>query len=300
MRAAHTSGGPTIGEAVDELGVERRGVRRLVAQVLVAVVGTTDFGDDVAVGVGQAGTRGAGHRREVGERRDRAADEVARRVEVGMAADVHVRAERDLGGIASVVGRGLAREVDRPGDAIGIGADRERHALGDRAPRTRSCADPTPRCRAAPSAAGTGRGTATGSDDRSQSIVSLARYAWRSVTVSMNSTTGIGFRPRWKSAVSPRPMPSTNRPPDVSCTVAATFASAAGWRVIGVGDAGRETQALGRGRRERDRDERIAHQVLRVGERDAVPAELLGPFGLGDDGPDLGNPHRPKFHIQGA
>src|SRR6185436_10573795 len=33
------------------------------------------------------------------------------------------------------------------------------------------------------------------------------------------------------SAVSPRPMPSTNRPPEVSCTVAATFASAAGWRV---------------------------------------------------------------------
>ena len=69
---------------------------------------------------------------------------------------------------------------------------------------------------------------------------------------------------------------------------------------IGVGDAGRESKALGGGRCERDRHERIAHEVLRVGERDAVPAELLGSFGLGDRGPDLGNPHRPKFHIGGA
>ena len=31
--------------------------------------------------------------------------------------------------------------------------------------------------------------------------------------------------------MSPRPMPRTKRPPEVSCTVAATVASAAGWRV---------------------------------------------------------------------
>ncbi len=65
----------------------------------------------------------------------------------------------------------------------------------------------------------------------SKSTVPLARYVCRSVTSAANSSTFIGFRPRWNSAVSPRPIPSTNRPRDVSCTVAAMFASAAGWRV---------------------------------------------------------------------
>ena len=48
---------------------------------------------------------------------------------------------------------------------------------------------------------------------------------------SKNSATGIGGRPRWNRAVSPRPVPSTNRPPAISFTVAAAVASAAGWRV---------------------------------------------------------------------
>ena len=67
----------------------------------------------------------------------------------------------------------------------------------------------------------------------SQSTVPPARYAWSSDTRARNSATGSGGRPRWNRAVSPRPMPRTKRPPDVSCTVAATVASAAGWRVAG-------------------------------------------------------------------
>ena len=77
--------------------------------------------------------------------------------------------------------------------------------------------------------------------------------------------------PRWKSAVSPRPMPSTNRPPEASCTVAATLASAAGMAGVRVRHAGREPEPLGGRRGERDGDERVADEVLRVGERDAVP-----------------------------
>ena len=59
-------------EAVDELGRRARSVcAARVAQVLVAVVAAADLGDDLAVGLGQAGAGRAGHRREVGERGDR-------------------------------------------------------------------------------------------------------------------------------------------------------------------------------------------------------------------------------------
>ena len=65
----------------------------------------------------------------------------------------------------------------------------------------------------------------------SQSTVPPARYVWTCEVSAAKRSTGIGLRPRWNSAVSPRPMPSTNRPPDASCTVAATLASSAGCRV---------------------------------------------------------------------
>ena len=84
-------------EAVDELRLQRGRVRGGVAQVLVAVVAAADLRDDLTVGFGQPRAGRPGHRGEMRERRDRAADEVARGVEVGMAADVHVRAERDVG-----------------------------------------------------------------------------------------------------------------------------------------------------------------------------------------------------------
>ena len=57
---------------------------------------------------------------------------------------------------------------------------------------------------------------------------------------------------------------------------------------VRVGDAGREAEPFGRGGRERDGDERVADEVLRVGERDAVPAEPLGPLGLGTTVPISG------------
>src|SRR5882762_2711684 len=50
-RAAHD------GEAVDKLRLQCRGVCGGVAQVLVAVVGTTDFRNDLAVALGQPRTR---------------------------------------------------------------------------------------------------------------------------------------------------------------------------------------------------------------------------------------------------
>ena len=99
-----------------------------------------------------------------------------------MAADVDVRAERDLGGIAPGVGRGLAREVERPRDAIGIGADRERDPLGD---ARRELDHPRARHRDVERdlrLPGTGRATASRLGCPLQSIVSLARYVCRSVT----------------------------------------------------------------------------------------------------------------------
>ena len=70
-RSAHTSGAPTTAKRSTNSGFERRGVRGRVAQVLVAVVAAADLGDDLAVGLGQAGAGRAGHRREVRERGDR-------------------------------------------------------------------------------------------------------------------------------------------------------------------------------------------------------------------------------------
>ena len=83
------------GEAVDERRLQRVGVVGGVAQVLAAVVATPDLGHDLLVAVGEAGPGGPGHRREVGERGDAAADQRTGDVEVGVAADVDVRAEGD-------------------------------------------------------------------------------------------------------------------------------------------------------------------------------------------------------------
>ena len=145
-----TSGGPTTAKRSTNSGVQRLGVRRVVPQVHVAVVAAADVGDDRAIGLGQARAGRARHRGEVRERGDPAADQAARDVEVGMAADVDVRAERDLVGIATGVDGRLARDVERPRDAVRIGADRERHALRDATRRGRAGAGPTRRCRAAP------------------------------------------------------------------------------------------------------------------------------------------------------
>src|SRR4051794_3538379 len=96
-------------EAIDEVGIERGGVRGGVAEVLVAVVATADFGDDRAVAFGEAGPGGARHRREVRERRDGTADQRPSRVDIGMAADGDIRPERDLARVATGVGGRLAR-----------------------------------------------------------------------------------------------------------------------------------------------------------------------------------------------
>ena len=96
----------------------------VLLQVLVAVVAAADLGDDGAVGLGQPGTGRARHRGEVGERGDAAADERAGRVEVGMAADVDVRAERDR------------RPGSRPASAAALRARSSAHA-------TRSGSAPT-------------------------------------------------------------------------------------------------------------------------------------------------------------
>ena len=62
----------------------------------------------------------------------------------------------------------------------------------------------------------------------SMSIVPPDRYVCSLVVRSKKSAIGIGGSPRWNSAVSPRPVPSTNRPSAISFTVAAAVASAAG------------------------------------------------------------------------
>src|SRR5579885_176807 len=129
-------GGAVLGraddrEAVDEVALERGVVRGGVPEVLVAVVAATDLRDDRTVVVVEPGTGRPGHRREVGKRGHRTGDQAARDVDVPMTPDVDVRAERELGGIAARVGGGLPREVDRPCHTVGIGADRERDALGD-------------------------------------------------------------------------------------------------------------------------------------------------------------------------
>ena len=81
-----------------------------------------------------------------------AADEPARRVEIGMAPDVHVRAERDR---RPDRGRRRPRPCARGRSPTRPDRDRRRPRASParrRAPRTRSSAGPTPRCRAGPSA----------------------------------------------------------------------------------------------------------------------------------------------------
>ena len=174
-RSAHASGAPTTAKRSTNSGLSAAVCAAGVAQVLIAVVGATDLGHHLAVGFGQARAGGTRHRREVRERSDRAADEIAGGVEIGMAADVDVGAERDLG-------RDRGRRRPRPcarGRAP-TRPDRDRHrSRASRARRcdrrTRSSAAPTRRCRAAPWVARTGRATATGSDARCNRSCSLAR-----------------------------------------------------------------------------------------------------------------------------
>ena len=49
-----------------------------------------------------------------------------------------------------------------------------------------------------------------------------------------NSATDAGLRPMTRTAESPRPMPITIRPPEMSCNVAYALAVTAGWRVTGL------------------------------------------------------------------
>ena len=99
-------------KAVDELAGQRRGVRGVVAQVLVAVVCAPDLGNDGAVLFGQPGTRRTWHRGEVGERRDTAVHHRSGHVDVRVTADADVRPEGQIGRVATGVvrrGSGAAR-----------------------------------------------------------------------------------------------------------------------------------------------------------------------------------------------
>ena len=49
-----------------------------------------------------------------------------------------------------------------------------------------------------------------------------------------NSAIGVGLRPITRTAESPRPMPITMRPPEMSCSVAWADAVTAGSRVTGL------------------------------------------------------------------
>ena len=95
--------------------------------------------------------------------------------------------------------------------------------------------------------------------------------------------------------MSPRPMPSTKRPPDVSCTVAATLASAAGWRVNAlvtpVANRSRSVASAASATATNGSPTRFCESV------NVMPSQpsALGPLGLGDDGPDLRDPHRPQL-----
>ena len=113
--------------------------------------------------------------------------------------------------------------------------------------------------------------------------------------LAKKSDGGMGGRPRWKSAVSPRPIPSTARPFDTSWTVAMAVAERG--RVTGrrVGHPGHEPQALGHRRPEGHGDERITDQVLRIGVGHPVPARGFGALGdrLGQS--RLGHPLREQL-----
>ena len=187
-----------------------------------------------------------------------------------MAADVHVRAERDLDGIAPGVGRGLAREVDRPRDAIGIGADRERDALGD----ARGELD---HARA--------RHRDVERDLRLPATIEPLQPA--RVAVAVDRVVGeVGLqvgdrrdeprdRHRLLAEVEQRGVAATDAEHEAAARRLLhgrrDVGERRGMARVRVGDAGGEPQPLGRGRRQRDGDERIADEVLRVGEGDAVP-----------------------------
>src|SRR3954469_1149824 len=120
-------------EAIDELGPQRARVLGRVVEMVIAVVAAPLLRDDLA-GAGREARAGrAGRRREVRERGDAAGDECAGGLDVGMATDVHVHPERDVGGVAPGRSRGGARDAECPGDPLRVGTDRERHLLGDAA-----------------------------------------------------------------------------------------------------------------------------------------------------------------------
>ena len=66
------------------------------------------------------------------------------------------------------------------------------------------------------------------------SIVSPLRYAWIVVRACSSSSTWVGWRPIWRRAESPRPIPRTARPWLSAWSVAAAEAVTAGWRVAGL------------------------------------------------------------------
>src|SRR5207245_8937770 len=77
-------------EALDEGVRTNSRVVRGVRQVTVAVVSPPDLGHHLTIARAEARAGGTGHRREVGESGDGAADEIARRGQVWMASDVDV------------------------------------------------------------------------------------------------------------------------------------------------------------------------------------------------------------------
>ncbi len=283
-------------EPVDEVGVERGGVVGAVVQVHVAVVAAPDFGHDGPVGFAEPGAGGAGHRGEVRERGDAAADQAARDIDVRIAADVHVRAERDLRRVATGVPRGGAGQVEGPCHPIRVGADRERDALGDAG---REPDDPW-----------AGRRDVE-RDLRLPHPVQPLQPARVPVAVDgAVGQVGLQVRDQRREAVDLHRLEPEVKERGVAAadpeheSPARCLLHRGGdvrqrGRVprVRVRHARREAEALGRARRERDRDERVTDEVLRVGERDAVPAVALRALGLADHRSRLRDAGGPQLHL---
>ena len=288
-RAMHRSGGPSTAKPSANSGVSRSACGRAGLGVPPHVVGVVHLLQQLPRAVGHRAVGGAVHHVEPREGRHPPAGQRPRRVDVVVAhhVDERARAPRPaarrgrarrpsatrsgsaprakvtrsawraaasitFGPVAATVtgtfGRSGGSQCSRL--AVGPTGEPQRTDLGHdlRPERRRS---PPPRRGGTPAPA---RGTRS------------------------NTETGAGASPRWASAESPRPMPSTARPPDGGVHAGDGRRRHRGVSGERVGDAGAQPDPLGGGGRLRERHVAVAGQVLAVDHEPAVEAVRLGPL----------------------
>jgi hypothetical protein len=227
--------------------------------------------------------------------RHRAADQTPGHVEVGVASDVDVRAERDLGRVTPGVGRCLASQVERPGEAVGVGADGQGDLLGRAGGEVD---DPRPRRRHVERHPGLA-GPVEPLEPAGVPVAvdrALAEVGLHVGDQGREPSDRHGLAPQVEQG-GVAPADAQHEPPAGGLLHrGGDVGERRGVTRVRVGHARGEPEPVGGRSRQGHRHEGIAHQVLRVGERDAVPASLLGALGLSDHRARLGYACGPELH----